>query len=138
MAESAAIDRWLNTVLAGDTQLAALVGTRIYADLAPGGAALPMVVYQMQAANDLMVLGSARVWANAVYIVRGVARSLAYGGNLLTIADRIDTVLHAASGSNVEGTIFECVREREFRMTEVGQDGEQYRHMGGMYRILAK
>lgn len=138
MAESAAIDRWLNTVLAADTQLAAVVGTRIYSDLAPQGTALPMVVYQMQSANDLMVLGAVRVWANAVYIVRGVAQSVAYGGTLLTMADRIDAVLHAASGGTVEGVVYECVREREFRMTEVGADGRQYRHMGGQYRILAK
>lgn len=137
MAESTAIDRWLNTVLAADTQLAAVVGTRIYADLAPDGAALPMVVYQMQSSRDLMALGSHRVWANTLYLVRGVAQTIAYGGSLITIADRIDAALHAASGSTVEGVVYECVREGEFRLTETA-NGIQYRHLGGLYRILAK
>lgn len=141
MAESTTIDRWLYTVMAADAQLAAVVGTRIYSDLAPGGttgAVLPMVVYQMQAANDLMVVGSARVWANALFLVRGVAQRVSYDGDLITMADRIDAVLHGASGSNAEGNVWECVREREFRLTEVGADGRQYRHLGGLYRILAK
>lgn len=138
MAESTTIDRWLYTVLAADVSLAAVVGTRIYSDLAPAGTTLPMVVYQMQATNDLMVVGSARVWANALFLVRGVAQRVSYDGDLITMADRIDAVLHGASGSNVEGNVWECVREREFRLTEVGADGRQYRHLGGLYRILAK
>jgi hypothetical protein len=138
MAESTTIDLWLNTALSGDASLAAVVGTRIYSDLAPDGAALPMVVYQMQAANDLMTNGAARVWANTLFLVRGVAQRVSYDGDLITMANRIDAVLHGASGSNAEGNVWECVRERPFRLTEVGADGKQYRHLGGLYRILAK
>lgn len=137
MSESTAIDRWLNTVLAADAALAAVVGTRIYADQAPDSAPLPVVIYQVQSSRDLMALGAHRVWANTLYVVRGIAQTIAYGGNLITIADRIDAVLHAASGSTVEGEVYECVREGEFRMTETA-NGVQYRHLGGLYRILAK
>lgn len=137
MSQSAATDRWLYGVLSSDGALLALVGTRVYADLAPDGTQLPVVIYQMQSARDRMMVGSTRIWSDQLYLVRGIAETPAYGGDLLTIADRIDVVLHAASGSTVEGTVFECVREREFRMVET-INGRQYRHLGGVYRILTR
>ena len=139
MSELNAADRWIYGALAADTALVAVVGARIYVDLAPQTTpptATPYVVWQMQSATDLMVIGGIRVWSNAVYLVRGVDKSLTWGGNSKTMADRIDAALHRASGTNVDGQVYACVREQAWRMMEVS-DGVVYRHSGGIYRLYA-
>jgi len=49
----------------------------------------------------------------------------------------VDAVLHGASGTATDGTVIACVRERAFEMVEM-TDGVQYRHLGGIYRVLAQ
>jgi hypothetical protein len=134
--ETNAAEGWMTTVLKADPQLAAVVSTRVYNTLRTGP--LPCVLFQLQAPGaDFMVLGGARVWTPLVYLVRGVAEQDGYAGDLATIANRIDAVLHRASGSHAAGTIFTCVRVRAFQMPEVA-DGRQFRHLGGLYEIKAR
>lgn len=134
MSELNAADKWIYTALSGDAQLTAIVGPRIYAEQAPQGAALPYVVFNFQGGADLMSVGPYRVWTNALMLVRGIAETASYAGSLATIADRIDAILHAQSGSNVDGVVYAAVRERPFRMPEMG-NGRQFRHAGGIYRL---
>lgn len=134
--ETNAAEGWMTTVLKADTALAAVVSTRVYNTLRTGP--LPCVLFQLQAPGaDLMVLGGTRVWTPLVYLVRGIAEQESYAGDLATIANRIDAVLHRASGSNAAGTVFSCVRIRAFQMPEVA-NGMQYRHLGGLYEIKAR
>jgi hypothetical protein len=140
MSELNAIDRFLYTSLAADTALAAVVSTRIYADLAPQTPTIvtPYVIFTMLSATDLMVIGGNRVWANSLYLVKGVDKSLTYGGSLKTIADRLDAVVHRFSGvTNADGTVYTAVREQAWRQTETS-DGVVYKSAGGIYRIYAK
>lgn len=137
MAELFAAETWLYSVLAADASLAAVVGERIYSEQAwqtDPLPAMPIVLFQMLSGNDLRGVGAVRVWVDAVYVVRGISDEDGYGGSLKTIADRIDAVLHAASGSNAEGTVVECVRDRPFKMPET-INGRVYRHLGGVYRL---
>lgn len=137
MAETLVAEQWLYTVLSGDTALAAVVGTRIYADVAPAGATFPYVVYQNQAGRDVRGVGPTRIMANLLYVVRGVNATTTYTGALETIANRIDAVLQAASGTNTRGVVIACVREQPFKLAESLDTGE-YRNLGGIYRLWAK
>ncbi len=68
MIESFRAEQWLYSLLAGDTGpggVSTLVGGRIYAYLAPSGAAFPLVVYSRQAGHDVMGLGTTRIMASA-------------------------------------------------------------------------
>jgi len=139
MLEPSVIAKWIYGTLTGDAALAAIVGTRVYEDVAPQGAAMPYIVFQMQSpGNDLNALGSRRVIATPLYVIRGIAQTASYTGNLATIAERIDVLLHGQQqrvGTN-DGYVW-CYRERPFRLAEV-RDGIQYRHSGGVYRILTQ
>ena len=137
MAETLVAESWLYTVLAADTALAAVVGTRIYGYLAPPTATMPYVVYQQQAGHDVRGTGPTRIMADMLYVVRGIAETNSFTGNLETIANRIDAVLQAASGTNVRGVVVACVREQPFSLVESTSEG-QFRHLGGIYRLWAK
>ena len=137
--ETNAAEQWLSTTLKADATLAGLVSTRIYNTRRPSkDTPFPCVIFQLQAAgDDLMVLGGVRVWASLLYLVRGISEQTSYEGNLASIANRIDAVLHAQSGSATAGTIWVCARERPFQMSEI-VDGRTFAHLGGLYRIQAR
>ena len=132
-------EQWLATTLKADAQLAALVDTRIFNKRRPSETTpFPCVIFQMQAAgDDLLVLGGVRVWSPLLFLVRGIAEQLSNEGNLATIANRIDAVLHAQSGTATAGTVWVAVRERPFQMSEI-INGRTFAHLGGLYRIQAR
>jgi len=137
--ETNAAEQWLSTTLKADATLTGLVSTRIYNTRRPSPTTpFPVVIFQLQAAgDDLLVLGGVRVWAPLLYLVRGIAEQTSYEGTLATIANRIDTLLHAQSGTATAGTIWVAVRERAFQMSEI-VDGRTFAHLGGLYRIQAR
>ncbi|MBI4496313.1 MAG: DUF3168 domain-containing protein [Chloroflexi bacterium] len=135
--ESLRIDAWLYSVLSGDaTLVSALGGTKVYSDLAPQDAALPYVVFGQQAPHDVMGVGTARIMVTNVYQVKVVGQGGSYQP-LQAAADQVDALLHAASGTASGGTVLACVRDAVIRYTET-DDGVQYRHVGGLYRITAQ
>ncbi len=135
MAEGAVVDRWLYGKLFGDATLMALI-TGVYSYPAPVGKPLPYVVFQEQAVRDVRGVGPARIGIDGTWLVRGVAETTSFGGTLEQIANRIDVLLQAASGSASGGVVWACARVRAFRMVESTANG-QYRHMGGIYQIWA-
>ena len=137
--ETNAAEQWLSTTLKADATLTGLVSTRIYNTRRPSATTpFPVVIFQLQAAgDDYLVLGGVRVWAPLLYLVRGIAEQTSYEGTLATIANRIDTLLHAKSGTATAGTIWVAVRERAFQMSEI-VDGRTFAHLGGLYRIQAR
>lgn len=132
-----AADSWLAGVLSGDVTLAGLVGARVYGHLAPQGAIFPLVLFAMQSGIDVQTLGPNRIMSNLVYVVRGVAEGGSFGTPLSAIAERIDAVLQAKSGTTAAGAVYACVREQPYTLIETG-NGRQYRHLGGVYRLYAK
>lgn len=136
MIETARVDRWLYERLAGDATLSGLVGGRIYAFVAPQGTAFPFVVFAHQGGHDVLGVGPARVMVSLLYQVKAVGQTAAVA-DLQPVADRIDALLHGASGAVPDGTILACVREQAIEEAEV-DDGVQYRHVGGLYRLIAQ
>jgi hypothetical protein len=125
-------NEWLYATLSADAALMAIVSDRIYEYPAPKSATYPLVAFQFQDGQDLMVVNAMRVWSNLLYLVRGVSKSDS-AVEVKNIADRIEAVLHRAGGSGVAA----CMREAPFRMVEV-IDPVKYQHMGGLYRIYAQ
>lgn len=142
MAAVNAADRWIATVLLADVQLAAVVGTKVYADLPPQvepPIALPFVIFTMLSGVTLRIVGPTVVWDNCLYKVVIMAEANSFEGTLKSGADRIDAVLHAQSGTNVSGTVYACVRESPVRLTEPPEAGGRVvRQLGGIYRLLVR
>jgi hypothetical protein len=141
MSETNTVETFIYGALAGDSVLLTALGglaiDKIFNAQARRNATLPYVVFQQQSGVDLMVVGSVRVWSNFLYVVRATAEADNYSGVLQIAAGRIDAVLHAASGTNVNGTVWACVREKPFVLPEP-REGRVFRHLGGIYRIYAK
>lgn len=141
--ETNAAETWLYGRLTADAALGAVVSTRIYNTRRPADSAFPLVVYQLQTARDVTFLGAVRVWANLTYLVRGIVAVFdaneqgSFEGAGKTIADRIDVALHAASGTNGSGTVYTCVRLSAFQQIET-VNGQQFRHLGGIYQIQVR
>lgn len=134
MNEVAAVNEWLYTRLNGDTTLAGLV-TGVYRDRAPDEAAFPFVVFALEYGRDHETLNAVRIWTEMNYAVKIVtdARSLA---TIAPAADRIDALLHRASGAATGITIHE-VRRTDILCYAETLATREYLHLGGMYQIRA-
>lgn len=138
ISEITRIEKWIYGLLSGDGTIAGIVGTRIYAGIAPASATFPCIVYlPLSAGEDVRGPGATRIWAAPLYLVKAITQ----GGSvaaLQTLVDRIDALLHGQKGGTADATIQYCVRERPFRMTTVEAPGNTvYQHLGGEYRVAA-
>lgn len=136
MIEVLRVDQWLYATLTGDATLAAAVSTRCYSDVAPQGAAFPLLLFTMMDGTDVMGVGTARIMVNAIYQVKVIGQGSSYSP-LKPIADRIDAVLQGKTGSVVDGVILACTREQPIRYMEIAGE-TQYRHLGGLYRVFVQ
>ena len=136
-AESNIIETWLYTVLSGDATLHALVADRIFNTISLQDEPYPCVIFQWQGGHDVMNVSTYRIMVDALYVVKAVAKSAVFA-DVKAIADRVDTLLHSQAGDVAGlGTVFMCNREQPFQLVE--QDGDtHYRHLGGIYRIIAQ
>lgn len=136
MIELPRIEEWLYSTLSTDSQLTtALGGRRIYGYVAPQGAAMPYVILSHQGGHDVRGVGPGRIMASVLYQVKVVGEGASFNG-IKSAADRLDALLQGASGSVVDGAVLACVREQPLAYVEV-DSGAQYRHLGGLYRIMA-
>lgn len=145
--ETAVSDSWVRAQLLATTSVTDIVGTganaRIFLDVAPASfqsnPEYPFIVYQVQSAIDYRVVGTYRVWADTLYIVKGINAGADFG-TLAPLAEAIDEALTSDSGGAVSspaGEVFMCVREETFRLSET-EEGKTFRHLGGLYRLYAR
>jgi hypothetical protein len=138
--ETLIADSFLYSTLAGDATITGIVGAyqgraNIHSDVADIEAPYPFIVYSMQSpGQDLIVVGPYRVWAAPLYLVKVVAQARSYGGNLKTVADRIDTLLSFGHGAATGGQVVASVRESPWRQSEF-TNSKYYRSLGGLYRL---
>lgn len=137
MIEIVFVNQWLYTLLSGDATMTSLVGNRIYDSIAPVGVAFPLVLFNFQGGSDVSVVGGVRVMNSGLYQVKAVVQS-GSNASALPIANRIDALLHRATGSAPGGLILASVREQPIAYPEVSKEGIQYRHLGGLYRVIAQ
>lgn len=136
--ETTRVDAWLFARLTGDAPLVALT-PRIFADVVPQGETFPAVVYQLQAGTDVRTAtGDGRIMINGLWLVKAIGDTDTFAG-LAPIADRVDFLLEESGGgaAGADGAVFTSMRESPFRLVEP-DEGVQYRHLGGMYRIYAQ
>lgn len=103
---------------------------------APQGAPRPWLTYQLQAPDDLMVVGEDRVWAAMLMLVT-VGNQTESTRSLMAIADEIDRRLHGSDGIAEDGRIISSVRQTVFHADDL-QDGVPYRRLGGIYELLVQ
>lgn len=140
MAESNAAAKWIYTRLIADAQLTAVVGTKIYIDIPPQTTppvAPPFVLYSMLSGVPLRTVGRYVVWSDMIWLIYTVDETQSYAGAIKTGADRIDTVLHAQSGTNVDGIVHACVRIMAYQQQDPIVNGRIVKKLGGQYRIYA-
>jgi hypothetical protein len=135
--EADAVEEWIYATLKGDSTLMALLASAEVwnGGTAPQGTPYPFLTIQHMSGIDLVEVASNRIWTNLVYLIKVVGESADYQTLRAAVA-RIDTLLHRASGTAADGTVWACVREQTIRMPEI-LDGKQYRNDGFMFRIYA-
>lgn len=136
-------ERFMTTRLKGRAALmAAPVSGRIYGHAAPqavdGEPDYPFVLFtQNSVSADMSAIGSILIYAVLEYVVRVVGRTNSWDP-LLTAAAEIDAALADTDGVvTPDGTIHACTRLRPFLLPEI-RNGVQFRHLGGIYRLLVK
>ena len=135
MIETVAVDEWLYQTLHGDVLLSSLAPGGVFADLAPPDSTLPAVVYSDQGGSDTVGVDATRILTSGLWLVRVIAETTSWQGNLRAAADRVDAILHATSGAVSGVTVGKCFRESAHRLVDTAH-GRQYRHLGGFYRIV--
>jgi hypothetical protein len=88
------------------------------------------------AQDDLMVVGSTRIWSPQLWDVIAVGTNLQWE-TVNKIAAAADALLHGATaGAPSNGVMNECTREREISFDEV-DEGVTYVYIGGVYLVKA-
>jgi len=135
-AESVSVDQWIYALLSGDTPLTALISTRIYSEIAPETAIYPLVIYRATTMHDWLELGGVRGVVQPTYDVFAVDQTESYLV-VKPIADRLDALLHRATGTADGVIIYQCLRQREHR-TKGYTNGRGYCQLGGTYALQAR
>ena len=140
-AEQALTDLWvanrLKTNAAFDT-ISPGLSQRVFGHFAPPGTPYPFIIFQTASPpRDVRGVGVIRVMVDTLYIVKAVAQVDSWVA-LAPVARQIDVSMTAPSVSAVaDGFVLASVREEQFSLVEV-DDGKQYRHLGGQYKIQAQ
>lgn len=127
MSEIVKVEKWLYTRTSAITG----VSGRVYSGVAPVGSTFPFVLYEQRALNDVMSHTDRPIAVIGSWLVRAVGSVRGYV-ELEWIADQINIKLDRARIDPV----MQCLRVQGFSMTEV-IDGTQYRHLGGIYSVIA-
>jgi hypothetical protein len=128
--------------LAGDTTLNNLLGTpatgyskNIYYQVAPEGAAYPLIVFSKQAGTPTYTLKSGHAAIDTeVWMVKGVDRSDT-ADRADAIQSRLDTLLTDGALTISGASQLDLARQSDIDYLE-DDDGEVYRHAGSLYRLL--
>lgn len=131
-----AVETWLYTTLAAHAGLTALVSTRIYADEAPQGAALPYVVFQAFTPAGHTLGGGDYIQMTSIdYLVKAVTESRSKATSN-SIMQQITSALHDQQGT-VSGLTIDSTELAVYPLPRV-EAGKQYKTLAGRYRLLVR
>lgn len=131
--ESVIAERWLNATLKGDTALMALVGNRVYGEVAPENAPLPHIIFMSRSGTSWRVMRPQRLGSTLEYVVKVVGKGASYVA-LNEAATRIAALLDGKRGAAEGGHVLSSAHIQPVAYPETSQ-GVQYRHLGGLYRL---
>jgi hypothetical protein len=129
--------RYIYSKLTASSAITAIVGSRIFEGVAPQGTTAPWIVYSSLAPTDTYAIGAIRIMTRDQWLVRAVAQTASFGGDIGTLADAIEAALHGTDGTSgavTGGYTVECYRLMPHRLLQV-DNGVQWRYKGGIYRI---
>lgn len=123
--------------VSGVTSQLAAGSASLFHSVAPAGSAFPMVVYNKQAGTSTHALG-ALAYDSHLWLVKGVVKG-SPGPVSASVAEdlaaAIATALDFQTLTVTGGTNLYMARESDVDYTETDGD-TQYRHSGGVYRIV--
>lgn len=128
------IDPWLYGVLSGDSELAALVGSRIFSTFVPHEVNDRYIQFSVLSSVDVLGHNGHRIGANCVYLIKCVAATTSKD-DVAPAFHRVDELLYRAEVDRPNGHI-SCHRETVIDLAEV-VEGQAFFHLGGQYRIRA-
>lgn len=114
-------DNWLYALLAGSTELTAIVGDRIIQGVPPEDTATPYISFQYQAAEEDDRSFTAEA-ARLIYLVQAVEQieiNAPYPAVTQAVTI-IRNLLQGNGGDTADGTIIKCIRLRPWRLEEMG------------------
>lgn len=129
-------EQWLQQVLGADSQLAALVGPRIYTRRVPQGGTYPAVVYAQLAGVDTTALGMIRALTRTRYAVKAVDQTASIV-TLDAIARRVDQLLQGGVAQLANGLQLGCIRLSILAL-DGAEQGIEYRQIVQTYEIVVK
>lgn len=136
--ESVRVAQWIYATLNGNAPITAIVGSGNIHELpAPEGTPYPFVGFMQLSSVDVVEQAHFRIMVNELWNIRIIGEGRSYSGNMLTVADAIDSIFHRANGTADGATIFSSTREETFRLAE-DKDGKEFRHLGAVFRIYAQ
>jgi hypothetical protein len=133
--EAVAGEEFLYSTLTGDATLMTQLTGGVWNTQADEGTAYPLLVFQFMSGIDFAAVGAERIWTNMLYLVKVIAEGAAFDA-MNAAAARVDQLLHRASGSASDGTVWSCTREQIIRLPD-SVAGSQFRQAGGIYRLYA-
>jgi len=125
---------WIVGLIKADSALHGLIADRVYLGVGAQTAAYPFLVVQHMDTRPVLTNGASVILWNELIMVKGVDKEGGGYGTLEPILSRVRAVLHAESGTTLNGTVVSCVEERTVRYPEVSE-GVTYRHLGLAFRI---
>jgi hypothetical protein len=130
------VETWLYNVLQGDATLGLLVEDRVVGTLVPlGTLKLPYVLFTFSGSRDVTSVDGTIIDTINMYTVKAVTASSSWTGARL-IARRMHELIQGKSVTLTPTGSLTCVRDRIVQYPEEVA-GQQYRHLGGIYRICA-
>jgi hypothetical protein len=137
--EQAAAQQYLLDYLGADATLIGLLEGGVWTDVIPQSVRFPVVKVVHQDANDLMVVGLHRVWADLTFLVRGIVHWTGSGHpdwtTVRAIGDRLDTLLHDHEAVTSELQVHSF---REEAFVDETLEPDTFLHCGGFYRVRAR
>jgi len=130
------VEPWLTGVLSTNTALMTLAGGVLVGTLAPvGNLRLPAVVFHYVSSRDVLTGTGDLVDTSSLYLVKFVAATSSWA-DVLPGAKLIHQLLQHVQHTFPGGGSLTCGREMIHQVPEEVA-GQQYRHLGGVYRIRA-
>lgn len=141
MNELPAAENWIHDKLASDSEIASVVGGRIYKYALPQSPIYPLIVYSLASDSDFQGLGTVRIITRPLYLIKVISRGSPT--SLVNLAaDRVDEIVGKTTKDtfiSTAGDMFAVSSRREAAVQFMERDpvaaGTIYFHLGGLYRL---
>ena len=131
-------DEWIKARCAADVSLTGIVAARLYSSVVPDTGSFPCVLFGYLGGFDARGTGTIRILHSGLWLIRAVADTRDWGGQLGLATDRLDAIFDRAPSGLVgaDATVFTATRDQPYREIEPLTGGGERRHAGGIYRLL--